>query len=581
MEERAIKQADLLAIETNLGIVHGKLNEINGTIQSLNSNVDRIDSDVREIDGKIGNLSREFHDFVVAQNRANRLGQAETRIVKIRQELEKKYGHYDIVRRTAIGILQATDLQVVRQNTISNTVENLMLSTPNYWLSPCLVALSAWINDEHELAERAIKESIKRDDEKASLFFALICRRAERKAACLKWIQRYLANQDEEKLDRKAIIILDAFTSGVLGADSEGLVSRQMSEWLERLMEKPGFVERQKKQWSDVICLKREEVDTSSYIYLKKCSRTWPILQDILSGASLHANILSYFTAIFAQSVSVESLKVQLDEILDSLISDFDDEELPLRKKEKLEQLIIDFNGDEDKAQKSLDAGQSAFETYKDFTQFLTDAAMRPEYSHVSPSAQKFAISLSRDWIKKAYMDVIAENRMKIPMEIEIIVDTFHGKTAKGENEQKLIKEFQLHMDIMEQKALSQYDNSESDKYYFGGGGVLTVISVILFLCDHGFIGSLALLVGIGMLMICYSEKKTSEKNSEKIVAEYKEKREKGSVIIRAVLAEVVDFRRIFEKKDAESQKVINFLEGLVPEQYIYRIPGTSRRIRT
>ena len=48
-----------------------------------------------------------------------------------------------------------------------------------------------------------------------------------------------------------------------------------------------------------------------------------------MEGAMLHAEILSYFTVIFEQEVSTDSLKVQLDEILNSLVTDFDDEELP------------------------------------------------------------------------------------------------------------------------------------------------------------------------------------------------------------------------------------------------------------
>lgn len=131
-----------------------------------------------------------------------------------------------------------------------------MISTPGYWLAPCLVALAAWINDQQELAERALKEGLKRNDEKTSLFFALICRRADRKSASLKWTQRYLANQDEENLDRETVIILDAFASGLLGADSEGVISKQMNEWLDHLADKLGFVEQQTKQWSDAIMLK-------------------------------------------------------------------------------------------------------------------------------------------------------------------------------------------------------------------------------------------------------------------------------------------------------------------------------------
>lgn len=207
-EVTSIRPADLSKIENRLGLIVNELSVID-------QRVDAVDNNVKIVYDEIGALAQEFHDFVNVQMRANRLGQAETRLVKIRQELEKKFGHYDIVRRTTTGILQADDLGIVKKDTISTATEELMISTPGYWLAPCLVALAAWINNQPELAEKAVKEGIKRNDEKTSLFFALICRRADRKNAALKWTQRYLANQDEENLDRKAIIILDAFASGL------------------------------------------------------------------------------------------------------------------------------------------------------------------------------------------------------------------------------------------------------------------------------------------------------------------------------------------------------------------------------
>lgn len=286
---------------------------------------------------------------------------------------------------------------VVRKDTISTATEELMLATPNYWLAPCLVALAAWINDQPELAEKALKEGIKRNDEKTSLFFALICRRADRKAACLKWTQRYLENQDEENLDRKTIIILDAFASGLLGADLEGVISKQMTAWLERLADKPGFVEQQTKQWTNAINLKRKKIDSKSYPYLKKYSRTWSVLEEIMEGAELHASILSYFTRIFEKESSTDSLKAQLDDILNSLVSDFDDDEISLRKKEKFEQFIVDFEGDEKQAKKNMHIEETAYEKTKDFTQLLTDAAMKPESTHANVSTQKFAIALTKN----------------------------------------------------------------------------------------------------------------------------------------------------------------------------------------
>ncbi len=571
-EQYAISAANLNYIESNLNSIHQDLEVVNSGVGTVNDNV-------KVVYDEIGALAKDFHDFVQMQVKANAKSNAQQRLIQIRQELKKRFGHYDIVRRTTTGILQADDIGIVKKDTISNATEELMISTPGYWLAPCLVALAAWINDKPELAERALKEGIKRNDEKTSLFFALICRRAERKSAALKWTQRYLANQDEENLDRKTVIILDAFASGLLGADSEGVISRQMSEWLEHLSDKPGFVEQQTKQWSDAINLKRKPLETNDYTYLRKYSKTWPVLQDIMEGAMLHAEILDYFTVIFEQEASTDSLKAQLDEILNSLVSDFDDEEIPLRKEEKYNQFIVDFDGDEQRAQQNMAVEQTAFETHKDFTQLLTDAAMKPESSHASVSTQKFAIALSKDWISNAYNDIIAQNRMKIPNEIEINVDTFNDKTTDGQNETELIEKFNKLVDNEEANALAQCVLSGFEKFCLYGGATIGIIGLIMLIAGSAFLGLIAIIAGIGLVINHFSKKKKIEATRQNIETQFEEKRKNGTQIIRATLAEIVDFRAEFAEKDRDSQKVIDFLDEISPEQYVRKLSDSNRRI--
>ena len=573
MSDRVIEQADLRTIEHNLGAIHNNL-------QTLDSNVGAVNSNIKVVYDEIGSLAKEFHDFVSVQQRANRLNQAETRLVKIRQELEKKYGHYDIVRRTTTGILQADDIGIVKKDTISNATEELMISTPGYWLAPCLVALAAWINDQPELAEKAIKEGITRNDEKTSLFFALICRRADRKEACLKWTQRYLANQDEENLDRKTIIVLDAFASGLFGADTEGVISRQMNEWLQHLEEKPGFTEKQTQQWSEAINLKRKPIDTSSYTYLRKYSKTWPVLEDILEGAHLHAEMLEYLIGIFEQKVSTATVREQLDDILDSLVTDFDDEELPLRKEEKFEQFIVDFRGDESRARQNMNVEQTAFETHKDFTQLLTDAAMKPETAHSSVSTQKFAFALSRDWVMNAYNDVVAQNRMKIPNEIEINVDTFNDTTVDGQNENELLERFSTLVSSERDAELATCVMSSFEQFCLYGGIAVGVIGLVMLLFGNKFLGLIAVIAGVGMVLNHFSKKKDIENKRQNIAERYEKKRSSGSEIIRATLAEVVDFRIEFADKDSESEQVIDFLEQLSPDQYVRKLATSNRRVK-
>ena len=579
MAEYSITSANLSHIENSLGNINRNLNAMNNNLDVIDSKVGTVDQNVRVVFDEVSALAREFQDFVCMQVRANEKSNAQQKLIQIRQEMEKKFGHYDEVRRTSVGILQADDIGIIKKDTITNTAEELMLSTPNYWLSPCLVALAAWISDQPDVAEIALRKALERNDEKTSLFFTLVCRRANRKAASLKWAQRYLANQDEENLDRKTVIILDAYASGLLGSDAEGLISKQMDEWLSHLVDKPGFVEKQTEQWSDAINLKRRPVDDGNYSYLSRYSKTWPALQDILEGAELHAEILDYFTQIFAQEASTESLKSQLDEILMNLVSEFDEEEGPLRREERLNSFIVEFEGDVDRAKQHMAVEDSAFDEHKDFTQLLTDAAMKPESSHSSVSTQKFAIALSKDWITNAYNDVTAQNRAKIPHEIEINVDTFNDKTTDGENEAEVLERFNQLVDKERDEVLETCVLTKFEKFCKFGGIAIAVIGLLMILTGNIFLGLIAIIGGIAMYMSHTSKKKAVEQRRENIEKQFEEKRTNGCHVIRVLLAEVVDFRAEFAQKDAESQKVIDFLEQISPEQYVRKLADSNRRI--
>ena len=572
-DAQAISWADLRAIENNLNAIHRNLDVLNSDLGTVNDNVATVYKE-------LGALAEEFHDFVSVQVRANRLGQAETRLVKIRQELEKRFGHYDLVRRTTTGILQADDIGLVKKETISNATEEMMISTPGYWLAPCLVALAAWINDQPELADKALREAIKRNDEKTSLFWALVCRRANRKQASLKWTQRYLENQDEANLNRNTVIILDAYASGLLGADSEGVISRQMDEWLDHLEDQPGFVDQQTKQWSEAINQKRKPLPDGIYPYLRKYSKTWPQLADILEGAYLHADILSYFVTIFEQEGSTAAIRAQLDDILTSLVTDFDDEELPLRKEEKFEQFIVDFGGDERRASQNMQIEQTAFEEKKDFTQLLTDAAMKPQSSHASVSTQKFAIALSRDWITNAYNDVVARNRMKVPQFISVDLENFHAQTQGGENEPQIIADFHAQVEKEKIEALSKVKLSMFDQFCLFGGIAIAVLGLILILTHHVILGAIAIIAGAGLVISHFSKKKNVDTTWKNIEEGFRKKHADGEQILHALIAEIVDFRREFYGRDKESAKVLDFLGQISPDQYVRKLSESNRRIR-
>ena len=571
MSDKLISRADLSLIERSLS-------NLAGSVDYVNNRVDQVDDNVKIVYNEVEKLANEFREYVEMQSLANRKAEAKMNLSAIRDKLKDNFGHYDVVRRTATGILQANDLAIVKSSMLSHVTEKQMIETPNYWLTPCLVALAAWINDDKALAERALAEGIRRNDEKISLFFGLICRRIGRENSSLKWFARYLEAQDEEKLDRKAVIVLDAFASGLLGNDTENFVYQQIQEWMSNLEAKPGFTERQLDNWKNAINSKRVPLKSGLYPYLEKYSNTWGNLQDVLEGANLNNDLYEYFKKVFEQKEETKKLKVELDKILDSLVTEFDEEELPLKREEQFEELVVRYNGSESKAHAQMALEKSVYDDYRDFMQLLTDASMNPEESKSSVATQKFATALSRNNIVTAFNDIVAQNRMNVPYDIEINVDTFNDKTQDGEDEEEVLNRFENLVEQEKQTDLSKLKLNMFEQFCLFGGAAVVLYGIIKSFMDKSF-AFITIILGIGLIIYHFTAKQKVQKLIQKTIEKYAQKLESGKQIIRATIAEIVDFRIEFTEKDAESKKVLDFFEQIKPEEYIRRLTNSERKI--
>lgn len=129
------------------GHIERRIDAIGTKVDQMSMKVDKVESQMEEVRKDLKKLRRDFLEMMIEQRRTAALEQAATELVGVRQEMDKKFGNYSVVRNTMVGILQATDAALVRKATISTVSEELMISTPDYWLAPVLVALAAWINN--------------------------------------------------------------------------------------------------------------------------------------------------------------------------------------------------------------------------------------------------------------------------------------------------------------------------------------------------------------------------------------------------------------------------------------------------
>ncbi|XKH50517.1 hypothetical protein LG275_13085 [Chryseomicrobium palamuruense] len=565
MSERIIYTADLSRIENYLSSVSNEVDRVSDKVNFVNQ-------EVQDTKITLEQLVDEFHEYMRRDQLDKNIQLSETRLVKVRQELETKFGHYGTIRRKVTGILQAVDVSLVKKETIEHTSEEQLLNAPKYWLAPCLIALSAWLNNNKELADKAMNEALRRDDEKTSLFFALVTRRGGRYKASRQWLDRFFDLQDPHQLEREIVILIDGFTNGIFGPDARVKTGEKINSWIEQLSEKPGFVEEQQQQWSDALASKEPQLDQDLYPYLSQYSPTWPELKKNFEGALLHEIIADYFQDIFSKEITPsKSIALAVDALLDTLVTKFDSEELPLRREERLLNLTIEENGDRNRAEKLFEKERTT-EERTSFTQLLTNFAMHPDISGATNATQKFSIALSKDWIRSAHDDLTASNHMQTPLDVQIDIDVWSGTSRDGSNEKELLNSLDSDFATRKENALSRLKIEPKHWLSLGLTGVFLIMGF-----SNAYLFILAIIAGVYF----YNGKTELDRSRNKIISDYNDLYAQSAQVLRAVLAELVDFRRAYQIEDAKSEQVRQFLDSISAEHYSFTSLDKSRSIKT
>lgn len=566
------------SVYVDLGPVMRHISDI---AEQLNSNLAVVDGKVEVLSqvtdatkDRLEELCQKFDAFVAADKKDKRFQFATTDIVRVRQELEKKFGYFDQVRRTTTGILQATDAGIVRQETMQTVGEELMLSASGYWLAPALVAITSWIKNDRSLAERALAEGIRRDDSKISLFFSLVCRRARRMEATTKWLVRYFQIQNPMSMEREVVVMLDALANGVFGGGALIACSNVIEQWLAELEQQAGFLDDQRKRWAGKLDVLAPKIRDNDYMALRTNSATGMSLMKSLCAARRNQIVFDFFNNLFTGEIIVPpSLEAAVDELLTALVTNYDDQELPLRKEERLLQLIKDEQGDEDVAKQRLAAETDVFAEKTNFAAMLTNSAMNPEQFGATRATQRYAVSRSRQWILAAHRDLVARDRALVPAEAEITCGSWKGRSVDGTNEQQLVADLTQHYTLRTKHAM--------DAIKMTAGPWIILIFGILFGLGVMTGGGAAILFGLLIAGAATAffiwKKKDLERNRQLARKAMETERDQALRILKACTAELADYRRELTAEDAKSRKVEEFLQALSAPQFVLQRPEQAR----
>jgi len=557
-------------INANILAVHQELRSFEqSTLQSFAT----VDQKQNILENELKDFYSQFLAFVKADLMQKRLQLAETRVGNLRQDLQIKYGYYAEIRRMASGILQGVDSGIISEETIKFTTEEVMIKAPRYWLAPTLVCLSSWISDNKEVAEKALDESLKRDDYKTTLFFMLTMRRLNRIDATRQWVERYFLHQDPKKLSREFILILEGIVTGIFPPASKTLMMSKIQSWIDLLVSEPDFIEKQIDTWIQMYKATRPLVNDKKYPLLRDYCSNWNGVEEDLRNVYSNDHLSVFFADILKNNDSdIKNITFNLDNILHSLVGNFDDEELPLQREVRLNELIVEFQGDEDEAKSRMQIEEDIYSKEVDFLRLLTNAAFNPEDSGASKVTQSLAVSISQPWILEANKKFLAEYRLEQQQEISFNIDGFQGKTQNGSDEEELI----IQQDLYYENIRNEQLNANKINYW----ALIIGVGIGLFLLFSGSenfgIAILSIVIGVGVF---FWQKSSVAKKRVSINEEIDNKKARGKEILRGFLAEVVDLKTELFLEDSKSQKLQKTIQDITPESFSSISANVSRNI--
>lgn len=551
------------------------LDSVDTKVDVVRGDVGRVSTDLQSTRTELLALRDEFQSFVRQAERTANVQRSETVIGNLEAELDREFGHYNQVRRTTIGTLQAFDIGNVTNKTVQQVSEELMIQTPRYWLAPALVGLAAWSRDNEELATRSIEAAFSRDSKKTSLFFALVLRRQARIEAASRWLRHYIQALDPRALTREFVVILEAASQEAFGPYGRQLIGEQLRKWNAMLRDDRSVVEAQIAAWTGDLDIHRATVDEAQYPHLARVSPQWPQFKDVLERASAHGFSAEKYLAIREQPTLLgNSVQDRLDDILEILVTEYDEEELPLKRQVVYHQAVIDNGGDKDRAQVAADEINVALDETHDAVSLQTQTAIRREMYGVSVSAQKIAIGGSRDDFCAAVHRFSADYRSRYLDNVDIALPDNHSEYAmtlgfQGWQTNTAVPQQQAEASLADTWQQTVHSYLESVRFkehnYIIAGGIAVAGFIIMMMCISGGspgLGVILFLAAAGGAGFWVWRKKTDCDAKYRKAQNMAQAALEFSIdIYRSTVAEFVDAKLAFGEEDAKESALLRLID--------------------
>ncbi len=538
-------EAELAAAANNVNAMINSCvsmgNEVYAAIGGLSEKTGTADVSTREVFSAINELTLQYFSF-------KNISTASKNLTRYNDEYFTRFSYYNELRRISLGYVIGLDSNIISSETARKKVEKAYLQNTDYWLAYCISAVMLWANDEREAAERALGKSLSVNYLNSCLFFLLVCLRFDRIDAAKKWYVNFLDRAGTEDLGDEWQYLLQAYLFGAFGADENfrAAVAKCFRDMLLQAqastVDFAGRFTDRAVNFAEMYAYRTDK----EYTLLRRGCSEYIGMKELLSAAEKNAVIARYYGDLADCEVTEDAeLPQRIENVLYSLINDYDDEEREVVRKIKYNEAVIAAKGDIAAAQANADAAFSERSKKKDFGGLMLDWAFDSEQADVS--VRRFAVSFMKEPIAKGFERYAERYRSReketYPIDIDgCVMECDENGYAEAE---KLLDGY------YEKSRLRDIFGDKQVRIYSGICVLALVMLLVLFIYFTPVILTFGILAGLTGSFLLW----------RRIVDMgniLKEKKRKGKLLLRQTLEELGQWRTAYKEADAENAGLLD-----------------------
>ena len=347
----------------------------------------------------------------------------------------------------------------------------------------------------------------------------------------------------------------------------------QLTDWTTHLRTDDKVVAEQVRRWQQEIGLCQGVLDPAEAKMLRRLTPP-PSFARVKAQAeavtALSACARKYEAIKDSEFTSGGVISGLLDDLLIQLVTEYDDEELPLTREVAYQDAIIDTGGDLDRARAKADQEVSVLDERVDAVTLQTNAAIAPDSLGVSVRTQQVAIGAGKEDFRTAVRAYTKKYRMEHVSNVPLNLAPDHHATAQNMGFPGFSTSTEVDENVMATQLRQVWEQTFADYIHqvsFKNSQMVLPIAValgvsLLFLIVNWAVGILVLLVagGVAAFVIMQMQNQARDRVN-KAVAVKEAAYMKSFTMLQDARAEFEDLEMLYEERDADEDELLRVID--------------------